>query len=90
MNSTRAEIEERGFSIVPRIFLQHETDNLIHHLEESELRRSKAGIRHALKNDAVRTLRLSRGYSALRKKFWVTERFLFVQLCLINHPEQTG
>ena len=29
---------------------------MIRHLEESELRRSKAGIRHALKNDAVRKL----------------------------------
>jgi ectoine hydroxylase-related dioxygenase (phytanoyl-CoA dioxygenase family) len=56
MNSVRADIEQRGFSILPSMFSQDETLELIHSLERSVLRRSKAGIRHALRNEAIRAL----------------------------------
>jgi len=56
MTRTRAEIEQRGFSILPAAFLQHEMEKLTHDLEQSELRRSKAGIRHALRHEGIRDL----------------------------------
>lgn len=56
MNSTRAEIEQSGFSILPSMFLPHETEKLIRDLEEATLRRSKAGIRHALRHESIRNL----------------------------------
>lgn len=56
MNSTRAEVEERGFAILPFRFLQDEMQWLIRDLEGSRLRRSKAGVRHALCHEAIRNL----------------------------------
>lgn len=56
MNSTRAEIEQRGFSILPATFLQNEMEKLTRDLEQSEMRRSKAGIRHALGHEGVQDL----------------------------------
>jgi len=56
MNSTRAEIEQRGFSILPSMFSQNETGELVRDLGKSALRRSKAGIRHALRHEAIRDL----------------------------------
>lgn len=56
MNITPSEVEQRGFSILPDMFSQHEMEKLIHEIERSGLRRSKAGIRHALKNDGIRNL----------------------------------
>ena len=54
--TTSAEIEQRGFSILPATFLQHEMEKLIHDLDQSALRRSKAGIRHALRHEGIRNL----------------------------------
>jgi len=56
MKSTRAEIEQRGFSIFRVMFSAREMENLARELERSELRRSKAGIRHALRHEGIRDL----------------------------------
>ena len=56
MNSTRAEVEQRGFTILPFKFLQEEMERLIRDLEGSPLRRSKAGVRHALHHVVIRNL----------------------------------
>lgn len=50
------DLDQRGFSILPAIFLPHEMDKLERDLEQSGLRRSKAGIRHALHHQDVRNL----------------------------------
>lgn len=51
--TTQEEIEQRGFSILSAAFLRREMDKLNDDLEPSELRRSKAGIRHALRHEGV-------------------------------------
>ena len=56
MDSARADIEQHGFSVLPAVFLQHEMEKLTHDLEQSGLRRRKAGIRHALRHDGIRNL----------------------------------
>lgn len=56
MNSTRGEVEQRGFTIPPFRFLRDEMEGLIRELDGSPLRRSKAGVRHALRHDAIRSL----------------------------------
>jgi len=56
MNNTRADIEQSGFSILPSTFSQDETLELVSDLQRSPLRRSKAGIRHALRHQAIRDL----------------------------------
>jgi hypothetical protein len=56
MTGISAEIEQRGFAILPAVFLPHEMEQLTHDLEQSELRRSKAGIRHALRHESIRDL----------------------------------
>jgi len=56
MNSTGSDIEQRGFSILPAMFLQREMEKLTRDLEEPGLQRSKAGIRHALKHDSIQNL----------------------------------
>lgn len=56
MTSTSAEIEQRGFAILRAVFLPDEMEQLTNDLERSELRRSKAGIRHALQHEGIRDL----------------------------------
>jgi ectoine hydroxylase-related dioxygenase (phytanoyl-CoA dioxygenase family) len=56
MNSTRADIEQCGFSILSSTFSQEETLEVIRDLQGSAPRRSKAGIRHALQHKAIRDL----------------------------------
>lgn len=50
------EIDQRGFSVLSAVFSPHEMEKLAHDLEHSELRRSKAGIRHALRHEGIRDL----------------------------------
>ena len=56
MNSTRAEIEQHGFSIFPFLLSNDRIESITRDLEKSELQRTKAGVRHALRYEAVRNL----------------------------------
>jgi ectoine hydroxylase-related dioxygenase (phytanoyl-CoA dioxygenase family) len=56
MSNNVSEIEERGFFILRDTFSLSEMEGLICNIEESGLRRSKAGIRHALQTTGVRDL----------------------------------
>jgi hypothetical protein len=56
MNMTPSEVEQRGFSILPEMFSQNEMESLVREVERSGLRRSKAGIRHALQHDGIQNL----------------------------------
>lgn len=56
MHSTPESIEQHGFSILPTVFLHHEMEKLERHIEQSGLKRSKAGIRHALHDEQIRNL----------------------------------
>jgi ectoine hydroxylase-related dioxygenase (phytanoyl-CoA dioxygenase family) len=49
-------VKEQGFAILSKVVLPSETEALIADLQKSPLRRSKAGIRHALKHPAVAAL----------------------------------
>jgi ectoine hydroxylase-related dioxygenase (phytanoyl-CoA dioxygenase family) len=49
-------VQEQGFAILPEVLLPHEAQSLIDELDRSTLRRTKAGIRHALKYPAVAAL----------------------------------
>jgi hypothetical protein len=49
-------IEEHGFGILPEVLLPRETLRLIDDLDQSPLRRSKAGVRHALRHPSVAAL----------------------------------
>jgi ectoine hydroxylase-related dioxygenase (phytanoyl-CoA dioxygenase family) len=60
MTGTCAEIEERGFSILPATFQRHEMEELTRDVQQSELRRSRAGIRHALRHEGIRDLAVDR------------------------------
>lgn len=56
VNSTRAEVEQRGFSILPSMFPKDEMEEFICKVKKSKLRRTKAGIRHALQHESFRNL----------------------------------
>jgi ectoine hydroxylase-related dioxygenase (phytanoyl-CoA dioxygenase family) len=56
MTITRTQIEQCGFTIFPSILSAGEMDKLNLDLEKSALARSKAGIRHALRHEAIRKL----------------------------------
>jgi ectoine hydroxylase-related dioxygenase (phytanoyl-CoA dioxygenase family) len=49
-------IEEQGFGVLPEVVLSRETRRLIDDLDQSPLRRSKAGVRHALAHPSVAAL----------------------------------
>jgi hypothetical protein len=49
-------IEEHGFGVLPEVLLPRETRRLIDDLNQSPLRRSKAGVRHALRHPSVAAL----------------------------------
>jgi|SRR5271169_4590224 len=53
MNTTNREVEKQGFGILPRLFSAREMQQLADELAGSTLRRTKAGIRHALGHEAV-------------------------------------
>jgi ectoine hydroxylase-related dioxygenase (phytanoyl-CoA dioxygenase family) len=54
--STSSLVEQQGFAILPEVLLPRETQRLIDDLDHSPLRRSKAGVRHALRHPAVAAL----------------------------------
>lgn len=54
--STLSAVEEHGFFIVPDVFLPQDVKPLTVDLGHSVLRRSKAGVRHALSHPAVAAL----------------------------------
>jgi len=49
-------VEDLGFAVLPGVFSSSEMQQLVDDLEHSALRRSKAGVRHALKHPAVAAL----------------------------------
>jgi hypothetical protein len=49
-------IEEHGFGVFPEVLLPRETRLLIDDLDQSPLRRTKAGVRHALRHPSVAAL----------------------------------
>jgi ectoine hydroxylase-related dioxygenase (phytanoyl-CoA dioxygenase family) len=49
-------VQEQGFAILPEVLLPREAQSLIDELNRSTLRRTKAGVRHALKYPAVAAL----------------------------------
>jgi hypothetical protein len=55
MNTLKT-IEEDGFGVFPELLLPPETRRLIDDLDQSPLRRSKAGVRHALRHPSVAAL----------------------------------
>src|SRR5580700_9342432 len=54
--NTRKLIEEDGFGVFPEVLLRGETRRLIDDLDQSPLKRSKAGVRHALRHPSVAAL----------------------------------
>ena len=54
--NTRAIVEECGFAVLSGIFSPLEMQNLVGDLLHSDLKRSKAGIRHALKHPGIARL----------------------------------
>jgi hypothetical protein len=48
--------EEHGFGVFPEVLLPHETRQLIDDLDQSPPRRSRAGVRHALRHPSVAAL----------------------------------
>jgi ectoine hydroxylase-related dioxygenase (phytanoyl-CoA dioxygenase family) len=52
----RQQVEQRGFAVIPRIFEEDRVALLEENLAVANLRRSRAGVRHALRNDAVASL----------------------------------
>jgi ectoine hydroxylase-related dioxygenase (phytanoyl-CoA dioxygenase family) len=53
---TLGPVEEYGFVILPDVFLPQDVKKLVGDLARSALRRSKAGVRHALSHPAVAAL----------------------------------
>jgi ectoine hydroxylase-related dioxygenase (phytanoyl-CoA dioxygenase family) len=49
-------VEQHGFAILPDILLPREARRLVDDLDGASLRRSKAGVRHALRHPAVASL----------------------------------
>jgi len=90
MIGTRTEIEQQGFAILPAMFSQHEMENLAREIEQSGLKRSKAGIRHALQNSGIRNLAAEQRLFSLAREVLGQEQSLFAQPCLINRHKQTG
>lgn len=52
----RKQVEERGFAVMPGIFEQDRVTHLAENLAVAKLRRSRAGVRHALGYAAVASL----------------------------------
>ena len=56
LSETTREIVEKGFSVLPKVLGDEEMRRLITELENAGLARSRAGIRHAMKNESVATV----------------------------------
>jgi ectoine hydroxylase-related dioxygenase (phytanoyl-CoA dioxygenase family) len=54
--SLQEQVESDGFAIIPHVFPEREVVDLLAMLENSELQRSRAGMRHAMRNAAVAAL----------------------------------
>ena len=49
----RATVDEVGFAVIPAVLTTRECDELVAEIENSSLRTTKAGVRHAMQNSAV-------------------------------------
>jgi ectoine hydroxylase-related dioxygenase (phytanoyl-CoA dioxygenase family) len=49
-------VEQQGFAILPELFLPREVRQVSDEIDHSSLKRSKAGIRHALRNPVIAAL----------------------------------
>ncbi len=51
--TTREAVEQNGFAIIPEVLSSREITGILNDLQESPLRRSRAGVRHALDSAAI-------------------------------------
>lgn len=49
-------VRELGFAVIPEVLTPHETASVLETLSHAPLRRTRAGVRHALQNPAVAAL----------------------------------
>jgi ectoine hydroxylase-related dioxygenase (phytanoyl-CoA dioxygenase family) len=87
MNGTRANVEQWGFAILPAVFSEREMEKLTHSIEKSGLRRSKAGIRHALQYDGIRKLAADPRLLSLAREILGDEAIAFRATLFDKSPE---
>src|SRR6202007_3093228 len=79
--------EQRGFSVLSAVFSSHEMERLADDLEHSELRRSKAGVRHALRHEGVRDLSADPRILNLAREILGPEAFPFRATLFDKSPQ---
>ena len=70
-------VNEQGFEIIPEFLCRETLSSLIRSLEESSVRRSRAGIRSALQIPAVRALATNQTLLQLAKETFGKDSFPF-------------
>ncbi len=63
----RDEIERHGYSIIPEVSLSAQTASLLERLQRTDLHRSRAGIRHAMKDTSIAAFAQSAQLLAIAK-----------------------
>jgi ectoine hydroxylase-related dioxygenase (phytanoyl-CoA dioxygenase family) len=72
-----AEVEQRGFAILPEVLTRGEIESLDENLSRSPLRRSRAGMRHVLRHPAVLAVARDPRLLAIAQQILGCDPFLF-------------
>jgi ectoine hydroxylase-related dioxygenase (phytanoyl-CoA dioxygenase family) len=85
--NTLRTVEETGFAILPEVLSPVEAQKLIDEVEQSALRRNKAGIRHALSHPAIANLARERRLLDIARKILHSEAMPFRATLLEKSPK---
>ncbi len=83
----RGSAEEHGLAVVPEVLAQGEIASLLEDLTQVTLRRSRAGVRHALKYAAVAALARDSRLLAIAQEILGSEAFPFRATLLDKSPD---
>jgi ectoine hydroxylase-related dioxygenase (phytanoyl-CoA dioxygenase family) len=83
----RNKIELHGYSIIPEVTLGAETAGLLDSLQHTNLHRSKAGIRHVLKDDSIAAFAQNAQLLAIAKTILGPEAFPFHATLFDKSPD---
>ncbi len=72
-----AEVEQRGFAILPEVLTRSEIERLDESLKRNSLPRTRAGMRHALRHPAVREIARDPRLRAIAQQVLACEPFPF-------------
>ncbi len=86
-NTIRETVEEMGFAVLPDVLLRELCDDVIEHLGSTDLDRTRAGVRHAMRLPAVERIALRPELMGLARQVLGANAFPFRATIFDKSPD---